>query len=84
MVTPQAVRRWIMTGAVAGITVTGTIYGAGLKTRQEYNQVCSHLCATQSFLSCVQIIAIRLSICPSQSKILNDLKQLRASSPEGN
>ncbi|KAG9205201.1 hypothetical protein G6514_008778 [Epicoccum nigrum] len=31
----QAVRRWIMTGSVAAITVVGTIYGAGLKTDQE-------------------------------------------------
>ncbi|KAL1600111.1 hypothetical protein SLS59_006185 [Nothophoma quercina] len=37
MATPQvqAVRRWIMTGAVAAITVTGTIYGAGLKSDQD-------------------------------------------------
>ncbi|KAF1358951.1 hypothetical protein EJ07DRAFT_122224 [Lizonia empirigonia] len=37
MATPQvqAVRRWIMTGAVAAITVTGTIYGAGLKSDRE-------------------------------------------------
>ncbi|KAJ8108687.1 hypothetical protein OPT61_g7998 [Boeremia exigua] len=37
MATPQtqAVRRWIMTGAVTAITVTGTLYGAGLKTDQE-------------------------------------------------
>ncbi|KAH6618778.1 hypothetical protein C7974DRAFT_416128 [Boeremia exigua] len=37
MATPQAqaVRRWIMTGAVASITVAGTIYGAGLKSDQE-------------------------------------------------
>ena len=35
----QAVRTWIMTGAVAAITVTGTIYGAGLKTDSEVKQV---------------------------------------------
>ncbi|KZM18680.1 uncharacterized protein EKO05_0006476 [Ascochyta rabiei] len=37
MATPQAqaVRRWILTGAVAAITVTGTIYGAGLKSDRE-------------------------------------------------
>ncbi|KAL5116043.1 hypothetical protein ACEQ8H_006054 [Pleosporales sp. CAS-2024a] len=29
--TPQAVRRWIMTGAVAAVTITGSIYGATLK-----------------------------------------------------
>ncbi|KAF2622674.1 hypothetical protein BU25DRAFT_300362, partial [Macroventuria anomochaeta] len=40
MATPQvqAIRRWIMTGAVAAITVTGTIYGAGLKTDREVKQ----------------------------------------------
>jgi hypothetical protein len=38
--TSQAVRRWIMTAAVAGITITGTIYGAGLKTDREVKQVC--------------------------------------------
>ncbi|KAF3043872.1 hypothetical protein E8E11_004902 [Didymella keratinophila] len=36
--TSQAVRRWIMTAAVAGITITGTIYGAGLKTDREAKQ----------------------------------------------
>ena len=39
MATQQAVRRWIMTGAVAAITITGTIYGAGLKGEQELKQV---------------------------------------------
>ena len=40
MTTHQAVRRWIMTGAVAAITVTGTIYGADLKGYQDAKQVC--------------------------------------------
>lgn len=40
--TSQAVRRWIMTAAVAGITVTGTFYGAGLKTERETKQVRSY------------------------------------------
>ncbi|KAH7556451.1 hypothetical protein BM1_05885 [Bipolaris maydis] len=39
MATLQTVRRWIMTGAVAAITITGTIYGAGLKGQQEIKQV---------------------------------------------
>ncbi|EMD88925.1 hypothetical protein COCC4DRAFT_137550 [Bipolaris maydis ATCC 48331] len=38
MATLQTVRRWIMTGAVAAITITGTIYGAGLKGQQEIKQ----------------------------------------------
>lgn len=38
MTTQQAVRRWIMTGAVAAVTITGTIYGAGLKGDQEIKQ----------------------------------------------
>ena len=39
MATLQTVRRFIMTGAVAAITITGTIYGAGLKGEQEVKQV---------------------------------------------
>ncbi|KAF5853851.1 hypothetical protein GGP41_006623 [Bipolaris sorokiniana] len=39
MATLQTVRRWIMTGAVAAITITGTIYGAGLKGQQEIKQI---------------------------------------------
>jgi cytochrome b561 len=39
MATPQAVRRWIMTGAVAAITMTGTIYGATLKGDREVVRV---------------------------------------------
>ena len=30
-----------MTGAVAAITITGTMYGAGLKGQQDVKQVCS-------------------------------------------
>jgi len=41
--TSQAVRRWIMTAAVAGVTITGTVYGAGLKTDRDVNQVCLFL-----------------------------------------
>jgi hypothetical protein len=39
MATPQAVRRWILTGAVAAITMTGTIYGATLKGEREVVRV---------------------------------------------
>lgn len=39
MASPPVVRRWIMTGAITAITVTGAIYGADLKSRQEYKQV---------------------------------------------
>lgn len=44
MSTPQAqaVRRWILTGAITAITVTGAIYGAGLKSKQEFKQVRRH------------------------------------------
>ncbi|RMZ74392.1 Thioesterase thiol ester dehydrase-isomerase [Pyrenophora seminiperda CCB06] len=38
MSTHQAVRRWIMTGAVVAITVTGSIYGADLKGYQDAKQ----------------------------------------------
>lgn len=37
--TTQAVRRWIMTGSVAAVTVAGTIYGAGLKEDHEVKKV---------------------------------------------
>ena len=39
MATQQAVRRWIVTGAVAAVTVAGTLYGAGLKGDLEVKQV---------------------------------------------
>lgn len=42
MTTHQAVRRWIMTGAVTAVTITGTIYGASLKGDQELQQVSLH------------------------------------------
>jgi hypothetical protein len=47
MATQQAVRRWIMTGAVAAVTITGTFYGAGLKGEHEVKQVCHALLSTQ-------------------------------------
>ncbi|KAF9737971.1 hypothetical protein PMIN06_011684 [Paraphaeosphaeria minitans] len=34
----QAVRRWILTGSVAAITVTGALYGADLKSSYEKTQ----------------------------------------------
>jgi hypothetical protein len=40
MVTPQVVRRWVLTGSIAAIAATGAIYGAGLRSKQEYNRVC--------------------------------------------
>jgi hypothetical protein len=43
MATPQVVRRWIMTGAVAAVTITGTIYGATLKDDTEVKKVCWHI-----------------------------------------
>ncbi|OAG07127.1 uncharacterized protein CC84DRAFT_1258310 [Paraphaeosphaeria sporulosa] len=36
--TVQAVRRWILTGSVAAITVTGALYGADLKSSYEKTQ----------------------------------------------
>jgi uncharacterized protein YlxW (UPF0749 family) len=44
----QTVRRYILTGAVTAITVTGALYGAGLKTRQEVKQVRSTTPSRQS------------------------------------
>lgn len=37
--TSQAVRRWILTGGVAAVTITGTIYGATLKEDVEVTKV---------------------------------------------
>lgn len=34
-----AIRRAVLTGAVASITAVGAIYGAGLKSRQDYKKV---------------------------------------------
>ncbi|KAF2447143.1 hypothetical protein P171DRAFT_519446 [Karstenula rhodostoma CBS 690.94] len=36
--TVQTVRRWILTGAVAAITITGALYGADLKSSYEKTQ----------------------------------------------
>ncbi|KAH7361279.1 hypothetical protein BKA66DRAFT_425951 [Pyrenochaeta sp. MPI-SDFR-AT-0127] len=38
MAAQQTVRRWIITGAVTAITVSGTLYGAGLKGDQEVKE----------------------------------------------
>ena len=46
MVSPQVVRRWIITGSVAAITATGAIYGAQLKGAQEIKKVCRFICNT--------------------------------------
>ena len=36
-------KRIIWTVAFAAVTIVGAIYGAGLKTQQEYKAVCAHL-----------------------------------------
>jgi hypothetical protein len=51
MATPQAVRRWIMTGAVAAITMTGTIYGATLKGDREVVRVRQHFAYSYTYFS---------------------------------
>jgi len=61
MSTHQAVRRWIMTGAVAAITVTGTIYGADLKGYQDAKQVCWHALSTQATLS-IACVPLRVTV----------------------
>lgn len=35
----QKFRRYVLTASFTAITVTGALYGAGLKMRQEYTQV---------------------------------------------
>lgn len=64
MTTQQAVRRWIMTAAVAGVTMTGTIYGATLKSEQDVKKVHPSLLSYSfpSLLSCKSLpISIGLS-----------------------
>ncbi|KAF2851019.1 hypothetical protein T440DRAFT_395627 [Plenodomus tracheiphilus IPT5] len=38
MATTQTVRRWVLTGAVTAITITGSIYGATLKDDLEIHK----------------------------------------------
>ncbi|KAK8193181.1 hypothetical protein HDK77DRAFT_480532 [Phyllosticta capitalensis] len=38
MPNPKTLRLWVLTGSVAAITVTGSIYGAGLKTQSQQSQ----------------------------------------------
>lgn len=54
----QAVRRWVMTGAVTAITVAGTIYGAGLKTDQEVKKERERFeqAGPEQFISQLQVV----------------------------
>ncbi|KAF2741178.1 hypothetical protein EJ04DRAFT_423566 [Polyplosphaeria fusca] len=38
MSTKQAVRRWVWTGAITAVTIVGAIYGAGLRSQQQFTQ----------------------------------------------
>lgn len=49
----QIIRRWVMTGAVTAITVTGALYGAGLKSRQELKQVRRPTATVPSLTACI-------------------------------
>jgi hypothetical protein len=51
MVSPQSVRRFIMTASITIITASGAIYGAGLKSDQELKQV---RCTSLAFTLCLQ------------------------------
>jgi predicted secreted protein len=39
---PPNIKRVILTTAVVSITITGTLYGAGIKTNQEIAEVCNN------------------------------------------
>ncbi|OJD35624.1 uncharacterized protein BKCO1_1600016 [Diplodia corticola] len=38
MVSQQTIRRIVLTGSISAVTITGAIYGAGLKFQQEHKQ----------------------------------------------
>lgn len=47
---PIVARRVLVTGAVVGITITGTLYGAGLKMDQEVKEVGFHVLRVETTL----------------------------------
>lgn len=58
----QQIRRLVMTGAVAAVTVTGAWYGAGLKTRQEFKQVSYYCLILLSTLPLPGLLALPILI----------------------
>ena len=65
MATTQAVRRWIITGAVTAITITGTVFGATLKddvgVKKVWQLALSLLCLGSVFhIRCTHVIYLIL------------------------
>lgn len=84
MATPQAqaIRRWIMTGAVAAITITGTFYGAGLKTDQEVKKVRRHHYPVPS-RPCISLLLLSTSSLPVHiADSLQERKRYQQASPD--
>jgi len=57
-VAPTA-RRWLLTGGVAAITVTGSLYGAGLKIKQDFKEVRHFPSLTVKYLLLDSFILLR-------------------------
>ncbi|KAF2873272.1 hypothetical protein BDV95DRAFT_490267 [Massariosphaeria phaeospora] len=78
MPTPQTVRRWILTGAVTAITMTGTIYGAGLKSRQESHQEHKQILEATPEQRIAQLEAVRTELVRSKTEIERKMAQQTA------
>jgi hypothetical protein len=76
MVSPQVVRRWIVTGSVVAITATGAVYGAQLKGAQELKKVCSFSRARHLTL-CVRGLLLLLA-----DNALQEKKRVLEATPE--
>jgi hypothetical protein len=67
---PPNIKRLVLTAAVVSITITGTLYGAGLKTDQEISEVRAHPFRPKLsiHLQLCQLSHLSNSICPLDSK----------------
>ncbi|KAF2272894.1 uncharacterized protein EI97DRAFT_384696 [Westerdykella ornata] len=78
MVSPQAVRRWVITGAVTAITVTGSIYGATLRSDQQAHEVKKRVLQATPEERIAQLEVARSELVSRKNELERKLKEVSA------
>ncbi|KAF2745944.1 hypothetical protein M011DRAFT_380165, partial [Sporormia fimetaria CBS 119925] len=74
----QAVRRWFLTGSVAAITIVGSIYGAGLKSKHEFKQEKQRIMEATPEEKLAQLETVRAELVLQKNQMDRKLQQVKA------
>ncbi|KAF2268176.1 hypothetical protein CC78DRAFT_15726 [Lojkania enalia] len=78
MVTLQGVRRWVMTAAITSITVSGAIYGAVLRSKQQFNQERKRLREASPEDMIAQLEAVRADLVMKKNELERKIADFQA------